>query len=187
MERVLELASLCNDHDTVSREQLEQFYATIQNTVHWGITQHTAAEIIHERVDAKRAHCGLTHFKGKEPTVEEANIAKNYYGEPELQELNLLTTRVLDYFEDQTNCRLVVTLDQFLSKLREFIRFDQRPLLPSKGSVSMAEAKQKASKEMKAYKAKLRAEKEAEGEASLRALSGIATSIAAAKKKPRKK
>jgi hypothetical protein len=186
-KRVLELASLCNDHDTISREQLEQFYATIQNTVHWGVTQHTAAEIIHDRVDAKRAHCGLTHFKGKEPTVEEANVAKNYYGEPELQELNLLTTRVLDYFEDQTNRRLVVTLDQFLSKLREFIKFDQRPVLPGRGSVSMAEAKRKATKEVKDYKAKLRAEKEAEGEAALRALSGTAASIASVKKKTRKK
>jgi hypothetical protein len=105
----------------------------------------------------------------------------------ELQELNLLTTRLLDYFEDQTNRRLVVKLEQFLSKLREFMKFDQRPMLQGKGSVSMAEAKQKASKEMREYKAKMRAEKEAEGEAALRALSGKATSIASAKAKARKK
>jgi hypothetical protein len=100
-KRVLELAALCNDFATAPRDQLEKFHATIQNTVHWGITQHTAAEIIHGRVDAKQPHCGLTHFKGREPTLEEAHIAKNYFGEPELRELNLLTTRVLDYFEDQ--------------------------------------------------------------------------------------
>ena len=186
-KRVLELAALCNDYGAASKDQLEVFYATIQNTVHWGVTQHTAAEIIHDRVDAKTSHCGLTHFKGKEPTVDEAHIAKNYYGEPELQELNLLTTRVLDYFEDQTNRRLVITLDQFLSKLREFMQFDQRPILPHKGSVSMAQAKQKASKEMKEYRAKLRAEKEAAGEAALRALSSKAKSIASGTRRARKK
>jgi hypothetical protein len=182
-KRVLELAALCNDYSLASREQMEDFYAAIQNTVHWGVTQHTAAEIIHDRVNAKSRHCGLTHFKGKEPTVGETHVAKNYYGELELKELTLLTTRVLDYFEDQTSRRLVVKLDQFLAKLREFIKFDQRPLLLDKGLVSMAEAKQKATQEMKDYKAKLRAVKEAEGEAALRALSGMATSIASAKKK----
>jgi hypothetical protein len=180
-KRVLELAALCNDYDAASREQIEQFYATIQNTVHWGVTQHTAAEIIHDRVDAKKDHCGLTHFKGIEPTVEEAHIAKNYYGEPELLELNLLTTRVLDYFEDQTNRRLVVVLDQFVSKLREFMSFDQRPVLPHKGTVSMTQAKRKASTEMKEYRVKLRAEKEAAGEQALRSLSDKAKLVASAK------
>jgi hypothetical protein len=186
-KRVLELAALCNDYDIAPREQIEQFYATIQNTVHWGVTQHTAAEIIHDRVDAKSDHCGLTHFKGNEPTVQEAYIAKNYYGEPELRELNLITTRVLDYFEDQTNRRLVVRLDQFVSQLREFMSFDQRPVLPHKGSVSMPQAKQKASKEMKEYKAKLRAEKEAAGEEALRSLGEKAKLVTSAKKKSRKK
>lgn len=186
-KRVLELAALCNDYETASKDLLEQFYATIQNTVHWGVTQHTAAEIIHDRVDAERPHCGVTHFKGKEPTIEEAHIAKNYYGEPELRELNLLTTRVLDYFEDQTNRRLVVTLDQFLSKLREFMSFDRRPVLPHKGSVSMTQAKQKASREMNEYKAKLRAEKEEAGEAAVRDLNAKVKSIAPSKRKSGKK
>ncbi len=186
-KRVLELAALCNDYGAASKDQLEAFYATIQNTVHWGVTQHTAAEIIHDRVDAKQSHCGLTHFRGTEPTVDEAHIAKNYYGEPELHELNLLTVRVLDYFEDQTNRRLVVTLEQFLAKLREFMKFDQRPILPHKGSVSMARAKQKASVEMKEYKAMLRAEKEAAGEAALKELGEKAKAIGPAKKKSRRR
>lgn len=186
-KRVLELAALCNDYGAASKDQLEAFYATIQNTVHWGVTQHTAAEIIHDRVDAKQSHCGLTHFRGTEPTVDEAHIAKTYYGEPELQELNLLTIRVLDYFEDQTNRRLVVTIEQFLAKLREFMKFDQRPILPHKGSVSMARAKQKASVEMKEYKAKLRAEKEAAGEAALKELGEKAKAIGPAKKKSRRR
>jgi len=182
-KRVLELAALCNDYDAAPREKLDQFHATIQNTVHWGVTQHTAAEIIHERVDAKKPHCGLTHFRGEEPTVEEAHVAKNYYGEPELLELNLLTTRVLDYFEDQTNRRLVVTLDRFLVKLREFMGFDQRPVLPHNGSVSMVEARRKASVQMQGYQAKLRAEKEAAGEAALRALGGEVKAIASGRRR----
>lgn len=186
-KRVLELASLCNDYGSAACGQIEAFHATIQNTIHWSVTQHTAAEIIHGRVDAEKRHCGVTHFRGREPTIAEAHVAKNYYGEPELRELNLLTTRVLDYFEDQTNRRLVVTLDAFLVRLREFLAFDQRPLLAHKGSVSMDEAKHKASSEMKAYKAKLRAEKERAGEAALRDLSDKARSIESSAKKPRRK
>lgn len=186
-KRVLELAGLCNDYDSASRRHIEDFHATIQNTVHWGVTQHTAAEMIHERVDATLPHCGVTHFKGREPTLAEAHIAKNYYVEPELRELNLLTTRVLDYFEDQTNRRLVVTLADFLDKLREFIRFDQRPMLAHRGAVSMDAAKSKASAEMKAFKAKLRVEKESEGEAALRELGEAAQAIGASRKKPRRK
>lgn len=125
---------------------------------------------------------GSPTSRARSRRCEEAHIAKNYYGEPELRELNLLTTRVLDYFEDQTNRRLVVRLDQFLAKLREFMGFDQRPVLPHNGSVSMAEAKRKASNEMRGYQATLRAEKEAAGEAALRALSDEAKSIASAKK-----
>jgi hypothetical protein len=94
---------------------------------------------------------------------------------------------VLDFFEDQTNRRLVVKLDQFLAKLHEFMNFDQRPILRHKGSVSMAQAKQKASNEMKEYKAGLRVEREAAGEAALRELGAKATAIGSAKKKPRKK
>jgi hypothetical protein len=104
-KRVLELASLCNDHETAPREQLEQFYATIQNTVHWGVTQHTAAEIIHARVDAKRSYCGLTNFKGNVPTVEEAHIAKNYYGAARAEPAHHPLARLLRGPDQSTPCR----------------------------------------------------------------------------------
>jgi hypothetical protein len=80
----------------------------------------------------------------------------------------------------------VVTLGQFLAKLREFMNFDQRPVLLHNGSVSTAEAKRKASREIKEYQAKLRADKEAEGEAALSALTGAATSIEPAKSRKKK-
>lgn len=186
--RVLELASLCNDYDAEDRARLNAFYAGFQNTVHWGVMRMTAAEIIAERVDADKPFCGVEHFSGDQPTTADAHVAKNYYGEPELRELNLLTVRLLDFFEDQTNRRLVVALDQFTAKLQEFMRFDSRPVLKDRGSISMDDAKAKASAEMKVYKARIRAEKEAAGARMLSELGGTAKAIEKARtpRRPKK-
>ena len=115
-KRILELAALCSDYNGRDAESLKGFFADLQNALHWGVTSATAAEIIATRVDATKPNCGLTHFEGEAPTQKEVAVAKNYLGKAELEELNLLTVRLLDYFEDQTNRRLVVSLSDFDSK-----------------------------------------------------------------------
>jgi hypothetical protein len=186
-KRILELAALCNDY---TPEGTQGFFQTIQNMLHWGVVHATAAEIIHARVDARRRDCGLTHFDGEEPTQREAHIAKNYLGKAELEELNLITNRLLDYFEDQSNRRLVVSLEGFQMKLAEFMKFDQRPVLRHRGSVKMDDAKARASSELRLYKERIRVEREERGEAALRDLERASRTIGSAsiaKSKPKRR
>jgi hypothetical protein len=185
-KRLLELTSLCVDYDEHDEAQRGVIYAHVQNMMHWGVTRHTAAEIINDRVNADQDHCGVRHFKGQEPTVAEAQIAKNFYGELDLQELNLLTVRVLDFFQDQSNRRLVVRMADFPRKLGDFMKFDQRAVLHGKGSVSMVDAKRKASTEMRKYGAALRTEKENSGEVAIKALQATVKSVAEKRAKSRK-
>ena len=87
--RVLELASFCSDYGVMSDEDRENFFATIQNAMHWSVTQQTAAEVIYRRVDAERENAGVVSFKGDMPTVAEAQVAKNLYGPPEIEVVEL--------------------------------------------------------------------------------------------------
>jgi hypothetical protein len=185
-KRLLDLASLCSDYGQFDAKARGLIFATFQNMMHWGVTNHTAQELVVDRVNADQPHCGVAHFKGDEPTVTEALVAKNLYGEHDLKELNLLTNRVLDFFEDQTNRRLVVKLADFPRKLADFLKFDQRAVLTHAGSVSVTAAKKHVQTEMGKYKAALRATKEAEGAAAIEAMRGAAKSIGTAKKPPRK-
>ena len=167
--RVLELAEFCSDFNRRNEAQLNAFYATIQNALHWAVTQQTAAEVIFNRVDAGQPNCAVTHFKGDMPTVQEAQVAKNYYGESEIRALNLLTTMVLEFFESQAEQQRLTTLDQFLVKMRELIKLDGRPLIGAghRGSLSKVEADRKAAAEIGAYRDRIMAEKEAAGERAL--------------------
>jgi hypothetical protein len=168
--RILELAAFCSDYSPVDAEQHEQFFAAIQNAMHWAVTQETAAEVIFRRVDAAKPSAGIVHYRGKAPTLAEAKIAKNYYAEGEISALNLITSLTLEFFESQAEQRRPTTLDQFLGKMRELIKLDGRPLIPDghKGRVSKAQAHKKASEELALYKERLRKDQEIEGEAALR-------------------
>ncbi len=75
--RVLELASFCSDYGVMTDKDRENFFATIQNAMHWAATQQTAAEVIFNRVDANKDNAGVVTFSGEMPTVAEAQVAKN--------------------------------------------------------------------------------------------------------------
>ena len=181
--RVLELASFCSDYGILTDKDKENFFATIQNAMHWATTQRTAAEVINSRVDRSAPNAGLTHFSGEFPSVAEAKVAKNYYGESEIAALNLVTSLTLEFFESQAEQKRPTTLAQFLGKMRELLRLDGRPLIPEndRGRVSMDDAKKKAATEVKAYKERIRLERENAGE---KALLKIARDVKAKRKKP---
>jgi hypothetical protein len=187
--RILELASFCSDYHDMTEKDKERFFATVQNAMHWAVTQETAAEVIYHRVDAAKPNVGLTHFKGEMPTAKEAHIAKNYYEEPEITALNIITSATLEFFGSQAEQRKPTTLHQFLEKMREFIKLDGRPLIPDRhlGSVSMSEAKERASAEVSTYKERLRLEKEDAGEATVSELLSKAREVANAKRTKRKR
>lgn len=101
--RVLEMASFCNDYNADDKKQHITFFAEIQNTMHWAVSQHTAAEIVHARVDANVPNAGLTNFSGKMPTVKEAQTAKNFLAEGEITALNLITSLTLEFSRARRN------------------------------------------------------------------------------------
>lgn len=170
--RVLELASFCSDYGLMTDADRENFFATIQNAMHWSVTQQTAAEVIYSRVDASKPNAGVTTFKGEMPTVAEAQVAKNLYGQAEIETLNLVTSMTLEFFESQAEQRRPTTIAQFLEKMRELLKLDGRPLIRDghRGSISMEQAKKKASAEIKAFKERIRIEREIQGEQALRQL-----------------
>ena len=183
--RLLELAEFCSDFDRRNEAQLNSFYATIQNALHWAVTQQTAAEVIYNRVDSNQPNSALTTFKCDLPTVAEAQVAKNYYGEAEIKALNLLTSMVLEFFESQAEQRRLTTLDQFLAKMRDLIKLDGRPLIGEghHGSRKKSEADSKAAREIKAYRTRIAAGKEAAGELMLRELSAQVKKIPKSQRK----
>ncbi len=186
--RVLELGSFCTDFDGMDADAKQNFFATIQNAMHWAVTQETAAEVIYHRVDASKINAGVVHFKGEAPTSEEAKIPKNYYAEGEINALNILTSATLEFFESQAEQRRPTTIAHFIEKMRSFIQLDGRPLIPDghRGHISMPRAKEKAAAEIAAFKEKRRLEKEYAGAMSVTELLGQARAIASEKRAKRK-
>lgn len=181
--RVLELASFCTDFHDMDNKAKENFFATIQNAMHWAVTQETAAEVIYHRVDASKPNAGVMTFKGEVPTAEEAKVAKNYYAEGEINALNVLTSATLEFFESQAEQRRPTTIAQFLEKMRQFIELDGRRLIGRNnyGSLSIPLAKEKAAIEIAIYKERLRLEKEVSGEIAVSRLLTQARQIATEK------
>lgn len=132
----------------------KEFFSTVQNKLHYAAHQHTAAEVIHERVDNKRPMLGMTNFKGDYITKDDVRIAKNYLSEKELLVLNLLVSQFLDYAELQAIEGHVMTMADWVSELDRQLLSNRRALLANKGSVSHKQAIAKAEKEYEAYRAR---------------------------------
>ena len=96
--KVLDLFSTAVDYNPISVEA-KSFFATVQNKMHFAVHHNTASEVIYKRVDSKKEFMGLTTFKGELPTLKEAQIAKNYLTEKELQGFNQLVSGYLDFAE----------------------------------------------------------------------------------------
>ena len=131
-----------------------EFFATVQNKMHYAAHKHTAAEVIHERVDNKKPMVGMTNFKGEYVTKEDVRIAKNYLSEKELQVLNLLVSQFLDYAELQALEEHAMTMTDWISELDRQLTANRRELLTGKGSVSHKQAVEKAEKEFETYRAR---------------------------------
>lgn len=129
-----------------------QFFATVQNKLHYAAHQHTAAEVIYERVDADKPMVGMTNFKGNYITKEDVQIAKNYLTEEELTYLNLLVSQYLDFAEIQALQQKPMRMVGWVEKLDELMKLSGRQLLVGKGTISHEEAKKKAIAEFEKYR-----------------------------------
>jgi hypothetical protein len=130
----------------------QEFFATVQNKMHYAVHGQTAAEMISQRVDADKPFLGLTSFQGKYITTRDIAIAKNYLSEHELKQLNLIVSMYLDFAELQaTNGRLMKMKD-WIQKLDDFLRISEKALLTDAGQVSHKKAIEKAKIEYEKYR-----------------------------------
>ena len=133
-------------------ELTQEFFATVQNKMHYAAHKHTAAEIIYERVDSKKHFVGMTNFKGNYPTKDDVKIAKNFLSEKELQILNLLVSQFLDFSELQALEENPMTMKDWIKELDNHLLGNKRPLLDDKGKISHKQAIKKAEKEFDIYR-----------------------------------
>jgi hypothetical protein len=130
----------------------KQFFATVQNKMHYAVHEHTAAELIYERVDNEKPFVGMTNFKGNYVTRDDVKIAKNYLTELELQRLNLLTSQFLDYAEFQALEQNPMTMADWIAALDDQILRLRKTILEGAGTVSHEEAIGKAEREFEIYR-----------------------------------
>ena len=148
------------------------FFATVQNKLHYAAHEHTAAEVIYERVDRDKPLVGMTTFDGDYVTRADVRIAKNYLTEKELQTLNLLVSRFLDYAELQALEERTMTMQDWIEELDREIINSRRALLEGKGLVSHKQAIQKAEAEFEAYRAREMRELESDFDRAIKQLEG---------------
>ncbi len=133
-------------------ELTEEFFATVQNKMHYAVHGHTAAEIIAKRADSKKMLMGLTGFKGSYITSRDITIAKNYLAEDELKQLNLIVSMYLDFAELQANTGRLMKMAEWITKLDEFLKISERGILEGAGKVSAEQAAVKAQQEFEKYR-----------------------------------
>ncbi|MFC1749578.1 virulence RhuM family protein [Pseudomonadota bacterium] len=136
----------------VSRE----FFATVQNKLHWAIHGHTAAELIKNRADASEPNMGLQSWKGQRVRKGDITVAKNYLSEEELSNLNRIVTMYLDFAEDQAKRHKEMTMQQWADRLDAFLEFNDRDVLDNPGKVSKTIAEKLASEQYEKFEERRR-------------------------------
>jgi hypothetical protein len=119
----------------------QQFYATVQNKVHYAIHGQTAAEVILSRADSSHPNMGLTSWEGARIRKSDVGIAKNYLDAEELRALNNLVEQYLIFAESQAERRIPMTMQDWITKLEGFLTLNDRKILADAGKVSARLAK----------------------------------------------
>ena len=150
-QQITDIYATSVDYDPRS-EMTKMFFATVQNKLHYAVHEHTAAEVIYERVDNEKPFVGMTNFRGNYVTKDDVKIAKNYLSEIELQRLNLLVSGFLDFAEFQALEMNPMSMQNWIEALDGQIIAHKRKLLEGKGTVSHQQAIEKAEKEFEIYR-----------------------------------
>ena len=149
--QVLEIYATSIDYDP--RASVSQnFFQKVQNKIHYAIHGHTAAELIVERADAEKDFMGLLTFKGTQPTLAEARMAKNYLNEKELRAMGQLVSGYLDFAERQAEREQPMTMNDWANYLDRILTTIGEQLLQDAGSVSHDEAMEHVTNEYRCYK-----------------------------------
>ena len=133
----------------------QEFFASVQNKLHWAITGQTAAELIYTAADAAKIHMGLatwTHAPEGKILKSDVTVAKNYLNEAHVQELNRIVSAYLDLAENRALRGTLMRMADWVGFLRSFLELSDYPILQDKGKVSALEAKLKAEGEYEVYR-----------------------------------
>ena len=149
--KILEIYALSIDYDPRA-ETTKAFFATVQNKMHFSAHGHTAAEIIYSRANAKKDFMGLTMWTGALPKRNDAEYAKNYLMERELDTLNRIVSLYLDFAELQAQSHTPMYMKDWIQKLDDFLKLSGKELLTHAGTISAEIAKEKANLEYDNYK-----------------------------------
>lgn len=151
--QVLDLYATSVDYTPNSPETL-RFFKIVQNKLHYAAHGHTAAEVVYQRADADKPFMGMTSFKGDHPTLQEVGIVKNYLTEEELKVLNNLVSGYFDFAEIQAIRHIPMYMKDYIQQLDNILSSMSEKKLVGSGSVSHAQALEKAREEYKKYRIK---------------------------------
>ena len=151
--QVLDIYATSIDYDPHADTSVD-FFKKVQNKIHYAVSHQTAAEIIYNRADAQKEFMGLTTFKGKEPHLSDAIIAKNYLDEKELRTMGQIVSGYLDFAERQAERHQPMTMKDWAEHLDKILTATGEDLLQGAGSVSHQKAVTKAKDEYQKYQAK---------------------------------
>ena len=149
-QQITDIYAECSTDYDRNSPTTRDFYAMIQNRFHYAITGHTAAEIIYEKADHTKEHMGLTTWKNAPDgriLKSDVSIAKNYLQEKEIRQLERTVTGFFDYIEDLIERENTFNMSEFSASVNEFLTFRRYKILPDKGKISSAQAKDKAEAE----------------------------------------
>ena len=153
-QKITDIYALSADYDR-NAPLTKEFFATVQNKLHWAITGKTAAEIIYDSADATKIYMGLTSWKqGPEGKILKSDvaIAKNYLNEAHIKELNQIVSAYLDLAENRAKRQIVTKMEEWAQFLHDFLELSNYPILKDKGRVSALEAKLKAEQEYEQFR-----------------------------------
>ncbi|MDR1656906.1 MAG: virulence RhuM family protein [Deltaproteobacteria bacterium] len=141
--KVRDIYALSIDYDP-KLEMTKEFFATVQNKLHYAVHGMTAAELIVSRVDSEKDNMGLTTYDGASVRQSDVTIAKNYLSREELDELNRIVTMFLDHAEDMARQKMLMYMKDWVASLNEFLTFRRRNILHGSGKVSNADMERRA-------------------------------------------
>lgn len=178
------ICAMCQDYDGES-ENWREFYKQTQAKLMHAVTSHTPSEIIASRADANAPDMGLQTWPNAQIRKNDVSVSKNYLTKPEIQELNRLTTLLLDIFDDQLQLGKLTTMVDATALLDQQLKSLNRSVLRSGGRISASSAKARAEKEYEAFNEMRRTARHAEADRQLAELKAIDKGIR--KTKPRTK
>ena len=155
-QKITDIYAKCSADYDLDTQITKDFFATVQNKLHFAISHQTAAEIVYTRANHQKQNMGLTTWKNA-PTgtirKPDVSVAKNYLNEEELENLNRIVTMFLDYAESQAKKQRVMYMKDWVLKLDAFLQFNEEDILQDNGKVTHEIAKAFAESEYEKYRA----------------------------------